>query len=219
MLTLVIGDKNLSSWSMRPWLVMRHFGVPFQEIGLLLDTPQFEQQILAYSGARRVPVLLDGPQRIWDSLAIVEYVNERLDGRAWPADAAVRAHARSVSCEMHSGFATLRTTWPMRVVGRNPRVPLAPAGLADVARIDEIWQDCRARYAERGPWLFGAFSIADAMYAPIVMRFTHYEIARAAPPLSDAAKAYCEHWLQDAHMQAWCADAEREVAAGGSAQT
>ena len=161
-----------------------------------------------------MPVLLDGPLRIWDSLAIVEYLNERLNGRAWPVDAALRAHARSVSAEMHSGFAALRTTWPMHTVGHNHTVPLTPAARTDVARIDEIWQECCNRYADRGPWLFGEFSIADAMYAPITLRLNHYE-PTPATLLSPLPQKYFEHWLQDAHMRAWFADAQREVDAGG----
>src|SRR4026209_890022 len=174
MLTLVIGNKEHSSWSLRPWLILRHYGVPFSEIKLPLDTPEFFARIVQYSGAQRVPVLIDGDQHIWDSLAIVEYVNEKVGGRAWPADSALRAHARAVSAEMHSGFQALRQTWPMHTTGSNPHIPLPPQGRADVARVQSIWDDCRTKYAARGPWLFGEFSIADAMYAPVVLRFRHY---------------------------------------------
>lgn len=211
MLSLVIGDKNLSSWSLRPWLVLKHYGLEFTEIRLQLDTPQFKAQISRYSGALSVPVLLDGELRIWDSLAIVEYLNEQVAGRAWPADPLLRAHARSISAEMHSGFSALRLAWPMKTVGRNAHVPLPPAGRADVARIKDIWHDCRSRYSALGPWLFGAFSIADAMYAPVVLRFNHYGDGTLA--LSKPASTYFDHVLQDPHMQSWMRKAEQEVAA------
>jgi glutathione S-transferase len=208
MLTLVIGNKELSSWSLRPWLVLKHHGVPFSEIQLPLDTPEFFARIVQYSGAQRVPVLIDGDLHIWDSLAIVEYVNEKVGGRAWPADAALRAHARAVSAEMHSGFQALRQTWPMHSNGSNPHVPLPPQGRADVARVQAIWDDCRARYAARGPWLFGEFSIADAMYAPVVLRFRHY----GATGLTASSQAYMQQWLQNALLREWIADALKELA-------
>jgi glutathione S-transferase len=208
MLTLVIGNKELSSWSLRPWLVLKHHGVPFSEIQLPLDTPEFFARIVQFSGAQRVPVLIDGDLHIWDSLAIVEYVNEKVGGRAWPADAALRAHARAVSAEMHSGFQALRQTWPMHSNGSNPHVPLPPQGRADVARVQAIWDDCRARYAARGPWLFGEFSIADAMYAPVVLRFRHY----GATGLTASSQAYMQQWLQNALLREWIADALKELA-------
>lgn len=207
MLTLVIGNKELSSWSLRPWLVLRHYGVPFSEIKLPLDTPEFHAQIVQYSRAQRVPVLIEGDLHIWDSLAIVEYVNEKVGGRAWPADASLRAHARAVSAEMHSGFQALRETWPMHATGSNPHVPLPPQGRADVARVQAIWDDCRTRYAARGPWLFGEFSIADAMYAPVVLRFRHY----GATGLTAGSQAYMQQWLQNALLREWIAEAEQEV--------
>jgi glutathione S-transferase len=207
MLTLVIGNKNLSSWSLRPWLVLKHFRLAFDEIVLPLDTPEFFAQIVRYSGALRVPVLIDGDAHIWDSLAILEYVNEKVGGRAWPADPLLRAHARSVSAEMHSGFQALRETWPMHTTGSNPHVPLPPQGRSDVARVQAIWDDCRAKYGARGPWLFGEFSIADAMYAPVVLRFRHY----GATGLTASSQAYMQQWLQAPEMREWFADAEKEV--------
>ena len=207
MLTLVIGNKELSSWSLRPWLVLRHYGVPFSEIKLPLDTPEFLARIVQYSVAQRVPVLIDGGLHIWDSLAIVEYVNEQVGGRAWPAGSSLRAHARAVSAEMHSGFQALRQTWPMHATGSNPHVPLPPQGRADVARVQAIWADCRTRYAARGPWLFGEFSISDAMYAPVVLRFNHY----GATGLTAGSQAYMQQWLQNALMREWIADAVKEA--------
>jgi glutathione S-transferase len=207
MLTLVIGNKNLSSWSMRPWLVLKHFDLAFREIKLPLDTPEFHRDIVKYSAAKRVPILMDGDLRIWDSLAIAEYLNEKVQGRAWPADSAVRAQARAVSAEMHSGFAALRTHWPMNATG-SAQVELPPAGKEDIARIEQIWQECRSQYAARGPWLFGDYSIADAMYAPVALRFRHYG-AKLSSPL---AAGYYQQLVQDTHVQAWTKEAEEEVA-------
>lgn len=209
MLTLVIGNKNLSSWSLRPWLLLRHLNLPFSEVKLLLDTPEFKAQLGEYSPAGRVPVLIDGDLHIWDSLAIAEYLNEQCGGRGWPADSRLRAHARSISAEMHSGFAALRQNWPMKATGRDIAAPLPPAGLEDVARIDHIWQDCQSRYGAKGPWLFGEFSIADAMYAPVVLRFTTY-----GAKLSAVAGAYCKHVLNDSHLREWIKEAQQEVEQG-----
>ena len=209
MLTLVIGNKNLSSWSLRPWLVLKHFGLAFEEVKLPLDTPAFSREVGRYSAAKRVPVLVDGERRIWDSLAIAEYLNEQVEGRAWPADAALRAHARAVSCEMHSGFAALREHWPMKSTGA-ATVELPPAGRDDVARIEQLWSECRSQYGSRGPWLFGDYSIADAMYAPVALRFRHY----GAKLSNGDADAYLRQLIQDLHMQSWIKDAEAEVASG-----
>lgn len=207
MLTLVIGNKNLSSWSLRPWLVLKHFGFEFREIKLPLDTPQFHRDVVQYSPAKRVPVLIDGDLHVWDSLAIAEYLNEKVQGRAWPTDAAVRAHARAVSAEMHSGFAALRQHWPMKATG-SAQVALPPAGKEDVARIEQLWQECRSQYAARGPWLLGDYSIADAMYAPVALRFRHYG-AKLSSPL---AAGYFQQLIQDPQLQAWIKNAEAEVA-------
>lgn len=210
MLKLVIGDKNLSSWSLRPWLLLRHLGLDFEEISLPLDTPRFRDEIVRYSPAHRVPVLLEGGLRVWDSLAICEYLHEKSGGRAWPGEAAARAHARSVSAEMHSGFAALRTAWSMRAAVRGLDVPPGPAAETDIARIDEIWCDCRARYATEGPWLFGRYCIADAMYAPVALRFDTY-----GARLSAAAGEYFATVLRDPHLQEWVRGAELEVSAEG----
>jgi glutathione S-transferase len=208
MFTLVIGDKNLSSWSLRCWLALRHLGIEFREVKLALDTPEFHGQISQFSGALRVPVLIDGELRIWDSLAILEYANEKAQGRGWPADPALRALARSVSAEMHSGFMGLRQTWSMKTVGTNPNVPLTDTARADVERIQTIWAECRQRHAALGPWLFGQWSYADAMYAPVVLRFRHYGAS-----LSPVSRAYYDQTLTDPHLQQWIRDAEQEVAA------
>ncbi|MET0534805.1 MAG: glutathione S-transferase family protein [Steroidobacter sp.] len=209
MLTLVIGNKNLSSWSLRPWLVLKHFGLQFDEIKLPLDTPEFHRDVVKYSPSRRVPALDDGSVRIWDSLAIAEYLNEKVQGRAWPTDPAARALARAVSAEMHSGFAALRTHWPMKAVG-TAQVELPAAGQDDVARVQQLWEECRSKYAARGPWLFGEYSIADAMYAPVALRFRHY----GAKLASGAVATYYQQLIQDPHVQSWIKDAEAEVASG-----
>lgn len=208
MLSLVIGNRQLSSWSLRPWLVLRHLGVPFREIPLTLDVPAFAPSIRQYSPAGRVPVLIDGDVAVWDSLAIIEYSNEKSGGRAWPADPAQRAHARSISAEMHSGFSTLRKHWPMQAASIGLRVPLPSEGQEDVARIDEIWRDCRNRYGDVGPWLFGSYSAADAMYAPVVLRFRSYGAS-----VSSESAAYMEQTLSDAALKEWLAGAQAEVAA------
>lgn len=207
MLKLVIGDKQLSSWSLRPWMLLRHLGLPFEEIRLPLDTPRFRDEIGRYSPSRRVPVLLDDGLAVWDSLAICEYLSERAGGAGWPTDAAARAQARSVSAEMHSGFAAMRSAWSLRAAERDLDVPLDAAAHADVARIEAIWGDCRARGRESGPWLFGPhYGIADAMYAPVVLRFNTYGAS-----LSAAARAYFDHAMSDPHLLEWIAGARREL--------
>jgi glutathione S-transferase len=211
MLTLVIGDKQLSSWSLRPWILLRHLGLPFEELGLPLDTPRFKAEIGRYSPSRRVPVLLDGGTRVWDSLAICEYLNERVEGAAWPDDPDDRALARCISAEMHSGFASLRSQWSLRAADTGLQVVLDEAGRADLARIDAIWSDCRARRGVLGPWLFGErYCIADAMYAPVVLRLNSY-----GAPLSVAARDYCEHALADPHLRDWIRGAREQLEAGG----
>jgi glutathione S-transferase len=203
MLTLVIGNKQLSSWSLRTWILLRHLGIQFREVALSLDTPQFLPQVRQYSPAGRVPVLIDGEVHVWDSLAIIEYANELSGGRAWPTDRAQRAHARAIAAEMHSGFVALRTHWPMQAASRNLSVVLPPAGDADVSRVDAIWEECRERHASQGPWLFGEYSAADAMYAPVVLRFNSYG-ARLGE--------YARHVLADPILNEWLEGAATEIA-------
>jgi len=211
MLKLVIGDKQLSSWSLRPWMLLRHLGLPFEEIRLPLDTSRFRDEIGRYSPSRRVPVLLDDGLVVWDSLAICEYLNERAGGAGWPADASARAQARSISAEMHSGFAAMRTAWSLRAADRGLDVPLDAAARADVERIDALWCDCLARHAGRDAWLFGRrYGIADAMYAPVVLRFNTYGAS-----LSTAAQAYVDRAMADPHLLDWIEGARRELADEG----
>jgi glutathione S-transferase len=203
-LTLVIGNRNYSSWSLRPWMLLRRLGVEFREILLRLDTPTSKDEMEKYGPSGRVPVLLDGELCVWDSLAICEYVAE-LAGGGWPRDSAARAVARSVCAEMHSGFVNLRTEWPMNARARNRRT-IATLGLeADIDRVDEIWNDCRRRFGAAGPWLFGEYSIADAMYAPVVLRLNTY-----GAPISETARWYMAAALEDGVLQSWLAAAKAE---------
>ena len=177
-LTLVIGNKNYSSWSMRPWVALKACNIAFDEVSIPLYTGDADKQrILKFSRSGKVPVLVDGDVTIWDSLAIIEYAAERFpEAKLWPQDAAMRAHARSVSAEMHSGFAALRNECGMNLHRPVGAKALSADARADIARIQESWAECRERYGKLGPYLFGAFSGADAMYAPVVHRFRTYAI-------------------------------------------
>ncbi|HEY2781430.1 MAG TPA: glutathione S-transferase family protein [Steroidobacteraceae bacterium] len=197
MATLLIGSKNYSSWSLRPWLFLRKADFKFQEQIVYLDSSGYQEQIAALSPSRRVPVLIDDGVKIWDSIAICEYAAEAT-GRGLPAGRSARARARSVAAEMHSGFQALRNECPMNVRARNRRVPLTAQLNADIARIDEIWSDCRRDFGAAGDWLFGGFSIADAMFAPVLFRFRSYGAA-----LSPAAQTYLEFALQDPMLRDW----------------
>ena len=174
--TLVVGNRNYSSWSLRPWLLLRHAGVPFAEDVLALDTPEFAGRIAAYSGAGRVPVLVDGERVVWDSLAICEYANERwLDGAGWPADLDRRALARSAAAEMHSGFMGMRSQLPMSVRRRPNAYRWDAAAQRDIDRVQALWRTLRARAGD-GPFLLGAFGIVDAMFAPVCVRLRGYGV-------------------------------------------
>ncbi len=203
---LVIGDKNYSSWSMRPWLLLKHFGIPFEEIYIRLFEPDSTASILAHSPSGKVPCLItDDGLRVWESMAIVETLAERFPQHAmWPRDAAARACARSISAEMHAGFSALRSNMWMNIHASFPGKGATPDALADIARIDALWRDCLDTYG--GPFLFGAFSIADAMYAPVVMRFNTWQ-----PKLSDAAAAYGQRVTDVPAVQQWIADSLRET--------
>ena len=189
--TLVIGNKNYSSWSLRPWLLLRHHGVDFDEVRLPLDTPEFYASIGRYSPTGRVPVLREGELVVWDSLAILEYANERwLDGSGWPQSATARAQARSAAAEMHSGFAALRRQLPFNC----RRLPDGYRGdadvLADVTRVQALWRYLRERHGDGGDFLCGRFGIVDAMFTPVCLRFRSYgiEVAGDARAYMDAAK-------------------------------
>ena len=197
-LKLVIGNKNYSSWSMRPWLALRASNIPFDEVFIPLYTGEADKKrILSFTHSGKVPALIDGDVTVWDSLAIVEYVAERFpQTRLWPEDPARRAHARSISAEMHSGFAALRNECGMNLHRPIRAVALSDDARANVARIQQIWSECHQRYG--GPFLFGAFGAADAMYAPVVHRFRTYAI-EVAP----SARHYFDAMLAQPAFQQW----------------
>jgi glutathione S-transferase len=196
-ITLVLGTKNLSSWSLRPWLLARHLGVAFREQLIRLDQPDSAAQLAAASPSARVPVLRDGALVVWESIAICEYLCE-LAGAGYPSTREARAVARSVSAEMHAGFAALRTLWPMNANAVGLRTVMTSALAADIARIQALWIGCRREYGAAGPWLFGSYCIADAMFAPVVLRFRTYGAA-----LEPEAQRYQDTTLADPHLQAW----------------
>lgn len=209
MLKLVIGNKNYSSWSMRPWLALRGNDIPFEEIfvPLYTDNPADKARIVSFSKAGKVPTLIDGDVTVWDSLAIIEYLAEKFpDARIWPQDRGARAHARAISAEMHSGFVPLRSECGMNLHRPVGAVALSDDARANVARILEIWADCHARYGSQGPFLFGAFSGADAMYAPVVHRFRTYAI-----PVEGAARHYVDAMLALPAFQEWTRDGLAET--------
>jgi glutathione S-transferase len=206
-LTLVIGNKNYSSWSMRPWLLLRQAGIPFDEVRIPLYVPGSEIDLAQWSPSGKVPALNEGDIRVWDSLAICEYLAERFpELELWPADAAARAVARSVSAEMHAGFGALREHMSMNIRARYPGMGRTPDCLADIERILAIWAECRARFGSSGDFLFGRFGIADAMFTPVVLRFETYGVA-----LEGAARAYAEAILALPALREWVADAVAEV--------
>lgn len=199
-LKLVIGNKNYSSWSMRPWVALKGAGIPFEEVVIPLYTgPADKQRILDVTPSGKVPALIDGEVTVWDSLAIIEYAAERFpEAQLWPTDAGRRAHARSISAEMHSGFMPLRNECGMNLHRPVKAKALSDDARSNVAHIDEIWSSCRARYGSGGPYLFGAFSGADAMFAPVVHRFRTYAIE-----VSPAARAYMDAMQADAAFRQW----------------
>jgi glutathione S-transferase len=208
-LTLVIGNKNYSSWSMRPWMMLKAAGIPFEEVVIPLYTGDADKQrILNYSPAGKVPILIDGEISVWDSLAIIEYLAERFPDKAiWPREAASRALARSISAEMHSGFMPLRNECSMNIHRKPVKKQLSADALANVTRISEIWTQCRDSHASAGPFLFGAFTGADAMYAPVIHRFATYgvELTGAAADYMQTMQAsapFCE-WTEAALRETW----------------
>lgn len=206
---LVIGNRAYSSWSLRPWLLMRQAGVDFDTLRLPMGTPEFQARIGTLSPTRRVPVLHDGDAVVWDSLAICEHANERwLDGAGWPAEPRLRAMARSAAAEMHSGFAALRGELPMNCRRRPDGYRWSAAADADIARVQALWRELRGARTADGPYLLGPFGIVDAMFAPVALRFTGYGVE-----LDATAAAYVDAILALPAMREWigAALAEPEV--------
>ena len=218
--TLVIGNKNYSSWSLRGWLMARIAGIDFEEVMVPLDLPDTAASIKKHSPSGKVPVLMHRSLAVWESLSIAEYLNDlKPEAGLWPAAVAARAHARSVSAEMHAGFAELRGNMPMNIRASYPGKGMTPAVRADIERITGLWRDCRKRFAGAAPkddgFLFGAIGAADAMFAPVVTRFRTFGVQ-----LDSDAEAYCtaimaypalKEWIADARNEPWLiASAERE---------
>jgi glutathione S-transferase len=200
---LLIGNQNYSSWSLRPWLLLKGFDIPFEERLLKFDTVDFKRTVAQYSGAGQVPILIDGDVVVWDSLAIAEYLAERHAG-LWPSDATARAMARCFCAEMHAGFRALRNKWPMSVRSDFPLKPDDDIA-KDIARIEAIWSAARRRSRAHGPFLFGDFSIADAYFAPVVFRFRTYHAN-----LNEHCRDYMQTMLAHPAMRAWDAAARAE---------
>jgi glutathione S-transferase len=205
-LHLTIGNKNYSSWSMRPWFAMKVAGIPFDETVISLNAPDFKERLSKISGAGKVPVLVDGEVRVWESLAILEYLAETIPAaRLWPTDAVARAHARAIANEMHAGFLPLRRQCPMNMWRPIKKMALNAEAAANLARIDAMWSDCRARFGAGGPFLFGTFTAADAMYAPVVSRFHTYAVEVGA-----ASRAYMAAIMALPAWAEWTAAAVKE---------
>ena len=205
-LKLVIGNKNYSSWSLRPWIAMTVAGIAFTEEVVSLDAADFPERVRKISATGKVPALADGDTHVWESLAILEYLAEKYpQAGLWPADPAARAHARSIAAEMHAGFTPLRRHYPMNV--RRPVKPREATEevTAHIQRIDRMWTDCRGRFGAAGPFLFGAFGAADAMYAPVVSRFHTYAVA-----VGPVARAYMTAVMALPAWAEWSAAARQE---------
>jgi len=206
-LKLVIGNKNYSSWSLRPWLAMKQFGLDFDEVRIPLDTPDFTEKIQQYSPSGKVPVLTHDMLTVWETLAICEYLAEQFPKlHWWSEDQTARAIARSISAEMHSGFQNLRQNMPMNCRARLPGKGMTSEVQKDIARITAIWQECRQQFGSGGNLLFGEFTIADAMFAPVVSRFVTYDVQ-----LDPISSAYAEAVLALPAMQEWLKAAEAEL--------
>ncbi len=205
-LKLLIGNKNYSSWSFRPWIGIKAAGVAFDEEVISLNAPDFKPRVSKLSGTGKVPVLLDGDARVWESLAILEYVAEKFPvAGLWPSDPHARAHARTIATEMHGGFLPLRRLCPMNMWRPVKKIALTGEVAANVARIDAMWTDCRMRFGRGGPFLFGTFGAADAMYAPVVSRFHTYAVE-----VGDQARDYMQAVMALPAWAEWQASALKE---------
>ncbi|MDP5054304.1 MAG: glutathione S-transferase family protein [Congregibacter sp.] len=202
---MICGNRNYSSWSLRAWLCLRKAGVNPEVFVLPMDTPEFQARIAEHSPTRRVPVLWIGDESVWDSLAIAETVNERFaDFTLWPKDPKLRALGRSMAAEMHSSFAALRHALPMNCRARQRQIIMTDDVQRDVDRLCELWQKAKMQSGSDS-WLLGDFSIADAMFAPVALRFRAYALN-----LPQSAQEYVQHWLSDVDLQEWIALAEQE---------
>lgn len=201
---LIIGNKNYSSWSMRAWLMLKHADVDFDEMRIALHTPGYQLKLAYFSPAGKVPVYRDGELTVWDTLSIAEYLYESHPS-LWPANKAERAVARSVSAEMHAGFSAMRQAMPMNIRARGRHVLVTPEIEADIVRIKNIWRDLRNRHEQAGAWLFGEYSIADAMFAPVVFRFITYGISEAG-----VIEEYMKIVTGDPFAQEWIRASELE---------
>ncbi|WP_045857445.1 glutathione S-transferase family protein [Teredinibacter purpureus] len=207
-LTLVIGNKNYSSWSLRPWFFLRYHQIPFKEVNVQLFTASTAQALEPYGSNAKVPVLTLDEGIVWDSLAILETLSEMyLGGKGWPVDVNARALARSISYEMHSSFQSLRDALPMNCRKQYTIKNISPTLQADIVRIKYLWAKCRRQYGSKGEWLFGEFSIADAMFAPVVLRFHGYNIE-----LNTEERGYVQTVLTQPCIQAWMAAGVLETA-------
>jgi glutathione S-transferase len=206
-LRLIIGNKNYSSWSLRPWIAMKSAGIPFDETLIPFDTDEFKQRVREVSGTGKVPALVDGDIQVWESLAILEYLAERFpDAGFWPRDVAARAHARAVANEMHAGFTALRGHLPMNFSRPVMKRALTPEVEANVRRIEALWTDCRVRFGAGGQFLFGGFGAGDAMYAPVVARFKTYDV-----DVGEMARAYMNAVTELPAWKEWQAAALKET--------
>lgn len=204
---LVIGNKNYSSWSLRPWILLKHFKIEFEEEFHYLYTDTFESELAAYNSDSKVPILLDDDTLIWDSLSILEYISEQhLNGQGWPNDKKARAMARSMSNEMHSSFTYIRNELPMNCRKSFETISLTEEAKHEIKRVKFLWNQCRNQFKDKGEWLFGAFSIADAMFAPIAIRFNGYNI-----PANDIEQNYINAILNHPNIQEWIEDAKQET--------
>jgi glutathione S-transferase len=205
-LKLIIGNKNYSSWSLRPWIAMKAAGIAFEETVISLDAADFKARVGAVSGTGKVPVLIDNDVHVWESLAILEYLAEKFPNAGlWPADAATRAHARAIANEMHAGFLPLRRLLPMNMWRPVIKRELTDEATANVQRIEAIWNDCRARFGKGGPFLFGRYGAADAMYAPVVARLHTYAVA-----VGTGTRAYMDAVMALPAWREWHAAAVKE---------
>ena len=201
---LIIGNKNYSSWSLRPWLAMKHLKLDFEEERIALDQPDTKERIASHSSAGYVPILIDGGVKVWESMAIMEHLAEKYP-QLWPDNPQAKAIARSVAMEMHASFASLRSEMPMNIRASGRRVIPSPAAKQDIERIISIWSSARQDWQGEGPWLFGRFSIADAMYAPVAARFRTYGVHLEQP-----AASFMECLFGAPTWREWCSAAEQE---------